>query len=233
MTIVDFKKRIRELHEAAVAADQRPTVWGGRFEATTERTGAFLAEWKAFDMPWRICEWVSDFRFEYQPETAPSDLEYLERTRLFGPGGDLELRRDGDEMLWRFIGAAGVSLPVGFTLLSTGAAPGEAKFTAADYWQRRVAETQDPSTPPPLVCLEQRSLLWGARQERTLADGTQLIVWPENRVAGQRQPPVYPGPAELRKAERVDLVYRSYLEADNVVAVWWREIAAHKEENNG
>ncbi len=232
MTTIDFKQRIGELRETTLGAQLRPALWGGRFTAVFEQIEAFLAAWKSFDMPWRICEWVSDFQFDYQPAAMPSELEWLERVRLFGPGGDLELRRDGTGMLWRFVGAGDASLPLGFVFLPPGTALGENRFAAYDYWQQRPTRIEGSKTMLPLACLEQRALLWGSRRERVLADGTSLIVWPENRVAGQRRPPVYPGPVELLKVERVDLVYRSFLEADTVLAVWWLGLAAHKEEHN-
>ncbi len=53
-------------------------------------------------MPFAICEYTNQIKF-----TKNEDIktEHLERGRLFGENGDLEIRRDEDSYLWRFIGA--------------------------------------------------------------------------------------------------------------------------------
>jgi len=105
-------------------------------------------------MSYRIWEYVSEIAFE--KETLPQNAALLERGRLFGSGGDLELRRDGATFAWRFIGPAGVQPPTG-------------KCNAQDYWG------SDPQAM--FHQREETALLWGKRNGET---------WVEDRVGAAR-----------------------------------------------
>ncbi len=112
----DKQKSAREFAEQAIDAAQKATrvsqknliIWGGAFPA--ERLSAFFAAWgtaQLKQMQWRMYEYVH--RFHVVKATARATLppaKYLERVRLFGQRGDLDLRRDGEIFHWRFLGDA-------------------------------------------------------------------------------------------------------------------------------
>jgi hypothetical protein len=68
----------------------------------------------------------------------------LERGRLFGKGGDLDLRRDGDTFRWRFVGAPNVRPPEGYAAKEN------------DFWE------QHPHAK--FHCYVETTLLWGKRE---------------------------------------------------------------------
>lgn len=150
MSSIDFEQRIKKLAAAPLCTREYLSIWGGRFGV--ERLGAFLDGWQLEQrqMPWRIWEEVSRIDFEW--EKRPANPYLLERGRLFGPGGDLALRRDGDRFLWRFVGPADAAPPN--------------DFGVEDYWDE---------TESPLVEHQDQVLLWG--KWRTAPDD-----WWENRV---------------------------------------------------
>jgi hypothetical protein len=139
-------------------------------------------------MPWSIWQWTDAIPPGHQA-TQPGDLDYLERGRLFGKQGDLELRREGDRVLWRFIGPAIDPDPV----------PDEVKTTdyeAANYW--------DEHTERDLRPYERTALLWGADDDR---DGR----WYEDRVG--RADLNYP---EMEGRQVVQVRYIEYLHGGDV-----------------
>lgn len=77
----------------------------------------------------------------------------IERGRIFGKGGDLNFRRDGNRVLWNFIGKNDVKVPAG--------------FGGKNFWESN-----------PDVQLRQHdeaALLWGAYKQG-------LNAWQEDRV---------------------------------------------------
>jgi hypothetical protein len=226
-------------------AAERPALWGGEFGAAA--LPAFLAAWEAADrdMPWRISEWISDMKFEREVRGAPSDFEHLEQLRLFGPGGDLQLRRHQalpplvlpraadddsapqapfapDRWLWRFVGPQGLALPEGMMPGTEPDLPGAAQppFVAVDYWAGKPAGRG-------LQRQERRVLLWGALRY-TEAGGERGFSWREDRVAGVRRPLQYPGNWP-KPPERAVLEYDVFLDRGNVEAVWWRGLVGSQE----
>lgn len=177
---------------------QDPTIQGGRIDAAALETFLSQWEWAQLELPWRIWEWVSDITFEHQsgppvPANAGARRpQWLERLRLFGESGDLELRRDGESFLWRFVGLSTVNVPT--------------SFGNADYWLTYADRT--------LTEIPQHALLWG--KEIQDEAGSPQGQWQEDRVGYARL--VYPG---MQGDERVILRYREYLWGDNVEAVWW------------
>jgi hypothetical protein len=137
MASINFGELIQQLADAPIRTEEDLSIWGGNFEA--ERLDDFLERWKLDqrEMPWRIWEQVSKIVFQW--ETQPGDSELLERGQLFGPGGDLSLRRNGSRLLWHFIGPAGVEPPAG--------------FEARSYWEDEKRR--------PLREHEESVLLWG------------------------------------------------------------------------
>lgn len=125
-------------------------IWGGR--CGEDELLTFLRQWDLAEMPYRIWEYASTIKF--QKDTLPEHAILLQRGRLFGPGGDLEVRRNGREFTWRFIGPA-------------GAHPPEGNYQAQNYW--------DSHSDAVFFEEEARALLWGQRQV-----GNDR--WKENRV---------------------------------------------------
>ncbi|MEW6065520.1 hypothetical protein P378_01955 [Desulforamulus profundi] len=87
-------------------------------------------------------------RCEILKEQLP-ELKYLERLRLFGPGGDLELRREDDAYRWRFIGPAGSKF--------------DRRYQLRDFW----AETGIQH----LCRHDETLLLWGEKRGDRYYDG--------------------------------------------------------------
>lgn len=151
-TPIDFAALQRE--RKAVGPEEL-VLLGGRCDAPE------LAEWLVkctlTTLPWQLSEWVHELTLT-TTTLPPAHPELLERLRIFGPGGDLELRRDGDVFHWRFVGASDVSLP--------------ANHGGCDFWQSRPQLGQ-------LFRIERQALLWGAWDE-------QLQRWYDDRVGFAR-----------------------------------------------
>lgn len=149
---VDFAQLVREVTDSPLIGRDALAIWGGFCpeSALTE----FLGAWDLREMPYRIWEFVSEIVFERG--TMPGNVALLERGRLFGPGGDLELRREGDGFAWRFIGPAGT-------------APPPAAADAQDYWAHHPDATFFQRT--------ETALLWGTRRSD---------AWYDDRVGAAR-----------------------------------------------
>jgi len=153
-------------------------------------------------MTYGIWEFSDEIKWD---ANVPDTAEFLERGRLFGEGGDLALRRDGDHFRWRFVGPKGTQLQKGFK------AKEPEKFDAKDFWQHE----------PSAVYYEETAsaMLWGSREK-----DKNSIFW-EDRVAGANLN--YPAPPD---AKRVGVLYHTYSRAGRVEFVWFRELKAHNQE---
>ncbi|RMD64909.1 TIGR03986 family CRISPR-associated RAMP protein, partial [Candidatus Parcubacteria bacterium] len=151
---VDFAGIVEQVKQSQVGKESL-SIWGGR--CTENDLLTFLEGWQNLaQMPYRIWEYASNIVF--QKGTLPENAILLQRGRLFGKGGDLEVRRDGQEFAWRFVGPAGTQPPDG-------------DYQAENYWE----------THPNAVFFEEKTsaLLWGARQ-----DGDKR--WKDNRVGAAK-----------------------------------------------
>ena len=91
-------------------------IWGGQFHnEPPDRLIQFLQAWQAEGFPvfhWMMVEEVDEF---YVKSASLTDLiaqhTLLERARLFGEAGDLDIRRDGNTIHWRFISETRAALP--------------------------------------------------------------------------------------------------------------------------
>ncbi|RMD65494.1 hypothetical protein D6833_02870 [Candidatus Parcubacteria bacterium] len=134
---VDFAKIVEQVKQSQVGKESL-SIWGGRCAENDLLT--FLEGWQNLaQMPYRIWEYASDIVF--QKGTLPENAILLQRGRLFGEGGDLEVRRDGQEFAWRFVGPAGTK------------PPNEEEYQAQNY--------------PDAIFFEEKTsaLLWGTRQD--------------------------------------------------------------------
>ena len=196
---VDFGDLIKKMHDApryGKSGPNRLTILGGQFEPG--RLAAFLAAWdkRWHTMPWRIWEHISEIGFTDEPV----DPDLLQRGEVFGEGGHLSLRRDGNRWFWRYIGPADQPAPAGF----------EVAPECEDFW----AAEQDKDVT--FRCYEARALLWGQEIQDSARQPTG--VWWEDRVAAAR----LQYPAQLKGHERVYLKFWRFTEAGRVVFVWYR-----------
>ncbi len=100
---IDFMEMVRQMKEDdKLSAEDWPTIRGD------ECAAGDLLEWlKKLDlsgMKFRIWEFTD--RCTIGTDAPPQQVERLERARLFGESGDLDIRRDGQRFLWRYVGAA-------------------------------------------------------------------------------------------------------------------------------
>lgn len=151
---IDFKQLYKKMEQARLSAAKRPAILGGEFLAG--QLIEFLDVWRARRdaMRYRIWEHISHVEFVEADADAPIQPEFLQRAEVFGEGGHLSLRRDGNRWLWHYVGET-VDLPL-------------ARFGATNFWEtnpdcqlRRYAESV---------------ILWGERKGDPLR-------WFEDRVA--------------------------------------------------
>jgi len=138
---VNFTTLVEQVTKSQVGKEAL-SIWGGR--CAESDLMKFLEQWNNLaQMPYRIWEYASDIAFE--KDSLPDNAVLLQRGRLFGEGGDLEVRRDGAEFAWRFVGPADAKLPDG-------------KYDAHNYWgdHSGVVFFQEKAS----------ALLWGERNEK-------------------------------------------------------------------
>jgi hypothetical protein len=192
---VDLESLVDEMYASPTIQREQLTVWGGGFPGVPEQIRAFLKAWALprAGMPWSLWQWTD--RIELQRGASlPGDLEFLERGRVFGKEGDLELRRemrpDGDRMAWRFIGDAATSTPMG--------------LEPDNYWDGKEGAV--------LRARERSALLWGSREA---AENLGKDGWHDDRVGWAKLE--YPSVT----GERIKICYREYLSGGTVEFVWW------------
>lgn len=234
---VDFGQLVHRLRTAPRYTRANLVVLGGEFPAVG--LGAFLDAWRGAGaaLPWRIWEYTSRLVMAKQGDPAtdadawPTSVDYVERGRLFGAGGDLDLRRDRDRVLWRFVGLAETTLLAGIVVRRgeqplddyTPAADGQpARFAADSLW------TAHPDAE--FHAYDKQALLWGA-ENRNPTGGDEAETpggtWWENRVAAATL--VYP---TMKGHERVWMDYRALMQAGRVAFVWYLGLGAEKEEGH-
>lgn len=198
--LLDFDNLHKQMQQARKEAkESQPVILGGRFAHS--RLSAFLDEWRGQweKMPWRIWEYVSCIGFVEKAENS----EWLQRADIFGEGGHLSLRRDGERWLWHFIGAASPALPEEF------------------------AGTKYPDTA--LHRYAESVILWGQEAEDT--DGAGTGIWRDDRVAAARlEYPQMKGTSRVylhywrySQAGETQFVWYRGLENDRGVVKWPEE----------
>ena len=196
---VDFDQLVNQVRASQVGKEQL-AIWGGKCSET--QVLDLVQQWPTLDrMPCHIWEYCSDITFDR--DAWPEDVQLLERGRLFGEGGDLSLRRDGDHFRWWFIGPAGVIPPGG----------------GKDFWQANPGVTFHE--------YEGTALLWGKGKQAQIGDET-VWWWFDDRVA--RAKLCYPVEGQ---PGRVQIEYRIYSRAGRVEFVWLMGLSEYKEADNG
>ncbi len=137
--VVDFTHEVEYLLDPAreITAGQIQ-IWGGQIPA--DGITRFLDDWNLTSraMHYGVWEYAHTIRFAGATPPDPN-LPLLERARVFGPDGDLSLRRDGIHFLWHFMGRS---------------RPPEG-LDSDDFWEA------NPNAK--LRCRDRRALLWGSR----------------------------------------------------------------------
>lgn len=196
MKTLDFDELVAQVADSTqYDSSQSLTIVGGTCPAGNVLT--FLSAWGLPKGTMPYCLWEEVSRIVLEEKTLPPEPALLERGRVFGPGGDLSLRRDGDAFRWWFIGPAGVTAPTAYGQVH-------------DFW----ADKRHQGVI--LHRHEETALLWGVWEAGHAA-------WHEDRVAGARLH--YPGLSG--QPERVQVRYRSFTTAGQVMFVWFRELEAY------
>jgi hypothetical protein len=113
-----------------------PTICGGVWDSEAVLTQVLIPYQDNGALRWRIWEYTDSCAIGQG--WLEQDVRWLERARLFGEGGDLDVRRDGVRFLWRYVGKPEHAPPGGSNL------------------------EMDESSP--VYCFEQTALLWGTRE---------------------------------------------------------------------
>lgn len=135
-TAVNFEELVPQMKKDELVAERWPTIVGGHCAE------AELLDWldglSLQEMTHHI--WSFTDHCTISDDGPPESAERLERARLFGEGGDLDIRRDGQNFFWRYAGKADYA-PACETLAY-------------------------PGTPEsPVYCRERTALLWGTREK--------------------------------------------------------------------
>ncbi len=134
---VNFTEIVKQMEKEKLTAAEWPAVVGGKCAE------ADLVSWlnglDLSDMDVRI--WELTNRCTIGNDAPPEAADRLERARLFGTGGDLDVRRDGNRFRWRYVGKA-------------------------EYVPKSDESLAWPGTPEePVYRREQTALLWGKRKK--------------------------------------------------------------------
>lgn len=116
--ITTIKEHVVAAFEQAQKVIDTPAslyVWGGQFSSAEHALGTFLDAWNSDNAPqfqFSMVEHVSHFRAGHANlAELNQQASLLERVRLFGQEGDLDIRRDGETIYWRFISENNSGLP--------------------------------------------------------------------------------------------------------------------------
>lgn len=154
--VVNFQALVDKVQAATVGAETL-SIFGG--ECGEAELLNLVQQWPTLpEMSYRVWEYSSSIEFEAEDGPLPLEARWLERGRLFGPGGDFTFRRDGVRFLWHFIGPKGVTAP--------------ALGNVENFWANG-----DPSAQ-----FHQNvttALLWGERKKG-------FALWFDDRTAGAR-----------------------------------------------
>jgi|SRR5208337_2143706 len=196
MTESIFSKAAVGLKKARRRGKGDLTILGGQIPRV-EEIGSFLdaLNLPRSDVPFVVWETVDEFLFlrERRPELDPA---LFERARFFGVEGDLELRRDRDRVLWRYLGNLAPTVPPDFDPL--------------DFWTSHEG----------LELLERDdcSLLWGKYN-------VALGRWHDDRVGWARLEYLCADRAHPHEpADRVTLHYTLLMDGGQIAFVWWKNL---------
>jgi len=136
-----------------LVGQERLAIWGGT--CAEDALADFLAGWSLERMS--HCIWESTDRIDLGKHIPVPNVILLERGRLFGKVGDLDLRRDGNTFRWRFVGDPGIHPPASYDVEEN------------NFW------AQHPGAA--FHCYEEKALLWGKLKDDR---------WHDDRVAAAK-----------------------------------------------
>lgn len=163
LAIVEITKAFQTIADAREVSQDDLLIWGGHF--APEQLSDFVQAWDGSPhFLWAMVEEVSTFYVKKAntPGGAIPQPEYLLlRLRIFGPDGDLDIRRDGNRFYWHFIGDANAQ----WQILDDEA------FALSSFW----ADAPDP--PAVLREVEKRYYQW----KRDMLEQRVKLDWvPQN-----------------------------------------------------
>jgi len=77
-------------------------IWGG--EVNEDELQNFFSKWKFISMPFVIMETLKEFTITKNFNFSNKEPKLIERIRIFGKAGDLDLRRNSTCFIWKYIG---------------------------------------------------------------------------------------------------------------------------------
>lgn len=104
MNNTDVSESIQSILESKIKQGDLE-IWGGKIDEQELRD--FLNAWDFNQMPYSITETINTIMFEMNfnfQNLQESLLNSIQRVRIFGIKGDLNIRKDGSSIFWRFIG---------------------------------------------------------------------------------------------------------------------------------
>lgn len=101
MSTSKFEDKINSLLQKRIAKDDIQ-IWGGEIEE--DNLQQFISTWNQSEMPFVILETVREIIITKDYDFSTLAPHTVDRIRIFGAGGDLDIRRDTDDFRWRYIG---------------------------------------------------------------------------------------------------------------------------------
>ncbi len=160
---VAMDELISALDHAAEAGSAGLLIIGGQIPADAKDLARLLSCFTGLGLRWALWHHTDSIELCRYTDGDPvtGDTALLERMRLFGgepvptddslpeTGGDLELRRDGELLRWRFVGAPAAT---------PRSALADRKIAYQDFWAHHPDET--------FQIRRQTQLLWGEQKKR-------------------------------------------------------------------
>ncbi len=195
MTDIDYIEIVDSILNDEKYSRENVNIYGGRISQNE-----IMKITKKIDqerMPYIINEEFSKISINKGFSNDEIRPELVARLRIFGQCGDLEIRRDENDIFWRFIGEKDL-----FSL-----------ERGENFWD--ACETN--SEPKKFFVEEKEALLWGEKTSSKTA-GEERIECFDNRVAGANL--VYPI-KNKKDISRVKIIYRTLSTEGKVSFVWY------------
>lgn len=102
MNTLNFSDKINKLLEEKRISEKDIQIWGG--EVKENGLQQFISKWDFSNMPFVIIETLKELTITSNFNDSHIEPELIERIRIFGKAGDLDLRRNGYSFIWRYVG---------------------------------------------------------------------------------------------------------------------------------
>lgn len=194
--VIDFKKEVERLSsDKLISASDNIAILGGAIKA--DQISEFIAKCNFYMMPYKIWEYTNEIKFVVDELPDSSKYKYLVRGRIFGPGGDMEIRRESDIFLWHFIGQEEtINLE---------------NYNPKNFW------TEGENSKTILRQYEESSLLWGDYKE-------DLERWQDDRVGWAFLNYPIHDPEVKSKGKRLEIHYSVFSYQGQVQFIWFKEV---------